>query len=86
MSRSTAPASFIDKLRASVSTASTDAAELERCARDWSWSSLYAQQEGRSPLPDVVVRAASDEEVAATLRLASPSTASRSCPAAAARA
>ena len=54
-----------------MSTASTDAAELERCARDWSWSSLYAQQEGRSPLPDVVVRAESDEQVAATLRLAS---------------
>ena len=71
VSRSTAPASFIDRLRASVSSASTDAAELERCARDWSWASLYAQQEGRAPLPDVVVRATSDEEVATTLRLAS---------------
>ena len=54
-----------------MATASTDAAELERCARDWSWSSLYAQQQGRAALPDVVVRATSDEEVATTLRLAS---------------
>ena len=71
MTRPTAPAPFIDRLLASVGTASTDAAERERCARDWSWSSLYACQEGNAPLPDVVVRAASDEEVATTLRLAS---------------
>ncbi len=71
MSPTTAPASFIDRLTASVGTASTEAAELERCARDWSWSALFAQSEGRASLPDVVVRATSDEEVATTLRLAS---------------
>ena len=58
-------------LRASVGSVSTDPGELERCARDWSWASLYAQQEGRPALPDAVVLATSDEEVAATLRAAS---------------
>ena len=71
MSPPTAPASFIDELTSAVGTVSTDAAELERCARDWSWSALFARSEGRAALPDAVVSASSDEEVATTLRLAS---------------
>jgi len=46
-------------------------AERERCARDWSWPALYAQHDGRAALPDVVMRATGDEEIAATLRVAS---------------
>ena len=71
MSRTSVSASFIDSLRASVGTASTDPDDLERCSRDWSWPALYAKQDGRAALPDVVVRPGTDEEVAATLRLAS---------------
>ncbi len=71
VSRPTVSGSFIEELRASVGTVTTDAAELERCARDWSWAALYAAQDGGGPAPDAVVRAASDEEVAATLRAAS---------------
>jgi alkyldihydroxyacetonephosphate synthase len=61
---------FVDALQASVRHVSTHPAELERCARDWSWSALHAQQQGQALLPDVVVRVTSDEEVAATLRAA----------------
>ena len=71
VSRTPVSASFIEMLRAQVGNASTDHADLERCARDWSWSALYAQQDGRAALPDVVVRPDTDEEVAATLRAAS---------------
>jgi alkyldihydroxyacetonephosphate synthase len=66
----TASASFLDDLAREVPNASTDAGDRARCARDWSWPALYAEQQGRSYLPDAVVRATSDEEVAATLRLA----------------
>lgn len=61
---------FLDALRAAVPSVSTDVAERERCARDWSWSALFAQQAGRAALPDAVVRATSEDDVAATLRLA----------------
>ena len=71
MSRSAVSGSFIEGLRASIGTVTTDPDELARCARDWSWASLYAAQNGGAPVPDAVVRAASDEEVAATLRAAS---------------
>jgi alkyldihydroxyacetonephosphate synthase len=71
VSRTPVSASFIEVLRTLVGNASTDLADLERCARDWSWSALYAQQDGRGALPDVVVRPDTDEEVAATLRAAS---------------
>jgi alkyldihydroxyacetonephosphate synthase len=71
VSLSPVSASFIDALRAVPVDASTDMAERERCARDWSWSALYAQRHGYAALPDVVVRAAGDEDVAATLRIAS---------------
>jgi alkyldihydroxyacetonephosphate synthase len=71
VTRSQVPTAFLDELRRLVGSASTDAAELERCARDWSWASLYKLQHGEPALPDVVVRATSDEEVAAVLRLAS---------------
>ena len=64
------PASFIDELRRSVAGVTTDPGELARCARDWSWSSLYAAERGRASLPAAVVRATSDADVAATLRLA----------------
>jgi alkyldihydroxyacetonephosphate synthase len=64
-------ASFIDVLRTAVPNASTEPEELERCSRDWSWAALYAAHDGRAAVPDVVVRATSDEEVAATLRAAS---------------
>ena len=64
------PASFIDELRRSVAGVTTDPGELARCARDWSWSSLYAAESGRASLPAAVVRATSDADVAATLRLA----------------
>ena len=70
MARTTV-STFLDVLRESVGNVSTDPAELERCARDWSWGALYAQQEGRAALPDAVVLARTDEEVAATLRAAS---------------
>ena len=66
-----APLTFIDDLRNTVSGTSTDATDRARCARDWSWPSLYAEQQGRPALPDAVVHAAGDEDVAATLRLAS---------------
>jgi alkyldihydroxyacetonephosphate synthase len=68
--RSPVSASFIESLRGVVGTISTEPAELERCARDWSWAALYAQQEGRAPLPDAVAKPRSDEEVAALLRAA----------------
>ncbi len=64
------PSSFIDALRALVPGVSTDAAELARCARDWSWPALFAEAQGRPHLPGAVVRPATDAEVAATLRLA----------------
>jgi alkyldihydroxyacetonephosphate synthase len=62
---------FVDALHGLVSTASTDSEDRAAAARDWSWPSLYAAQQGRPALPEVVVRASSDDEVAATLRLAS---------------
>jgi alkyldihydroxyacetonephosphate synthase len=62
--------SFIDELRELVAGVSTDDADRLRCARDRSWPSLFKEQEGRASLPDVVVHATTDEEVAATLRLA----------------
>ena len=62
--------SFIDELRSAVADTSTELAERARCAKDWSWPALYAEQEGRPELPDAVVRPASDDEVAAVLRLA----------------
>jgi alkyldihydroxyacetonephosphate synthase len=62
---------FIDDLRNAVAAVSTDDIDRARCARDWSWPALYAGQQGRPALPDAVVRATSDEDVAATLRLAS---------------
>jgi alkyldihydroxyacetonephosphate synthase len=71
LSRATVSGSFIEQLRGAVATATTDAAELERCARDWSWASLYAAENGAARGPDVVVRAAGDDEVATTLRTAS---------------
>ena len=61
---------FIDDLRGLVGTVSTDPDDLARCARDWSWPSLYAAQQGRPSLPAAVVHARSDEDVAATLRFA----------------
>ncbi len=70
MSRSIVSPSFIDVLRGVVASASTELADLERCARDWSWGSLYAAAQGAAALPDVVVRPTSDEEVAAALRIA----------------
>ena len=70
MTPSTASASFLDDLTREVPAASTDAADLARCAKDWSWPALYAESQGQPHLPDVVVRATSDEDVAATLRLA----------------
>jgi len=66
----TASASFLDDLSQQVAGASTDAGERARCAKDWSWPALYAEQQGTPKLPDVVVRATSDEDVAATLKLA----------------
>ena len=62
--------SFIDELRSAVADTSTEPAERARCAKDWSWPALYAEQEGRPKLPDAVVRPTSDDEVAAVLRLA----------------
>jgi alkyldihydroxyacetonephosphate synthase len=62
--------SFIDELRAQVGAASTEPEDRAAVARDWSWPSLYAAQQGTLALPDVVVRATSDDEVVATLRLA----------------
>ena len=62
--------SFIEALSAAVGTASTDLEDRARAARDWSWPSLYAAQQDRPALPDVVVRPRTDHEVAATLRLA----------------
>jgi len=64
--------SFIDALRAELpdGRATTDPDHLERCSADWSWPALYARANGTSARPDVVVRAASDEEIAVTLRLA----------------
>ena len=70
MTQPTASASFLDDLSQQVAGVSTDAGELARCAKDWSWPALYAEQEGTPTLPDVVVRATSDEDVAATLQLA----------------
>jgi alkyldihydroxyacetonephosphate synthase len=61
---------FIDDLRALVGTASTDPDDLARCARDWSWPSLFAALEGRPSLPAAVVHVTTDAEVAATLRFA----------------
>jgi alkyldihydroxyacetonephosphate synthase len=63
--------SFIEELSGVVGMLSTDADDRTAAARDWSWPALFAAQQGRPALPDVVVRPASDEEVAATLRLAS---------------
>jgi alkyldihydroxyacetonephosphate synthase len=60
----------MDELRNAVGSVSTDPDELARCARDWSWPSLYAAQEGRPSLPSAVVGARTDADVAATLRLA----------------
>lgn len=71
MTPPTLPASFIDDLRAQVGSASTDADDLARAARDWSWSAMFAEQQNTLTMPDVVVKATSDEEVAAALRLAS---------------
>jgi alkyldihydroxyacetonephosphate synthase len=62
--------SFIDELREVVATVSTDDADRLRCARDRSWPSLFKEHKGRAPLPDAVIHATTDEEVAATLRLA----------------
>ena len=62
--------SFIDELRRTVADTSTEPADRARCAKDWSWPALYAEQQGAPKLPDAVVRPASDEEVAAVLRLA----------------
>jgi alkyldihydroxyacetonephosphate synthase len=70
VSRSIVSPSFIDVLRGVVASASTDPAELVRCARDWSWPSLYAAAQGEAALPDVVVRPRTDEEVAAALHTA----------------
>jgi FAD/FMN-containing dehydrogenase len=70
VSRPTVSGSFIEGLLASVPSATTDPAELSRCARDWSWASLYATRDGGGPAPDVVVRATSDEDVATALRAA----------------
>jgi alkyldihydroxyacetonephosphate synthase len=64
------PKRFIDALRELVGSVSVDDAERLRCATDRSWSSLFSERQGRPSLPDVVVRVMSDEEVAATLRLA----------------
>jgi len=61
---------FIDELGAVVGAASTDPADRARAARDWSWPALYAAQQDRPALPEVVVRPRTDAEVAATLRLA----------------
>ena len=71
MSRSAVSGSFIDELRAAVSVVTTDPAERARCARDWSWAALHAAEDGGGPMPDAVVRAAGDDDVAATLRIAS---------------
>ena len=60
----------MDVLRGAVASASTDPSERERCARDWSWSSLYAAAQGEAALPDVVVRPRTDAEIAAVLRAA----------------
>lgn len=62
--------SFIDELSEVVGTASADPEDRAAAARDWSWPSLFAAQHGRPALPDVVVRAAEEDEIAATLRLA----------------
>ena len=70
MTDSVRSSSLVDALRLSVHAMSTDADELTRCARDWSWSALYAGQQGHASLPEVVVRAAGDEDVAAALRTA----------------
>ena len=67
MTRPTTHGSFIDELRELVASVSTDDADRRRCARDRSWPSLFKEQEGRATLPDAVVHATSDEEVAATL-------------------
>ena len=61
---------FIDELRRTVADTSTEPADRARCAKDWSWPALYAEQQGAPKLPDAVVRPASDNEVAAVLRLA----------------
>jgi alkyldihydroxyacetonephosphate synthase len=66
VARTAVSQSFIDSLPA----ASTDAEDLTRCARDWSWPSLFALQEGRPFAPDVVVRPRTDEDVATVLKLA----------------
>ena len=84
MTQPTASASFLDDLSQQVAGASTDAGERARCAKDWSWPALYAEQQGTPKLPDVVVRATSDEDVAATLQARDGEPASRSCRAAAA--
>jgi alkyldihydroxyacetonephosphate synthase len=65
------PESFLRALRERVASVSTDDAERARCSRDWSWPALDAERRGRPSLPDAVVHAATDQEVAATLRLAS---------------
>jgi alkyldihydroxyacetonephosphate synthase len=70
VSRSPVSASFIEVLRSSVAAVSTERPDLERCARDWSWSALYAERDGHAALPEAVVRPADDAEVAATLRAA----------------
>ena len=66
----TLPTSFIEDLRGRVTDVSTEPDELARTAKDWSWPAKFAEQEGRPALPAAVVRARSDEDVAATVRLA----------------
>jgi alkyldihydroxyacetonephosphate synthase len=70
VSHSAVSGSFIEELRASVGAVATDPSELARCARDWSWASMFAARDGGGPMPDAVVRAAGDADVAATLRIA----------------
>ncbi len=70
VSRSSVSSPFLDQLRSAVPDATSDPEELARCSKDWSWPARFAQAEGRATLPDVVVRATSDEDVARTIRLA----------------
>ena len=70
VSRSSVSSPFLDQLRVTVPDATSDPEELARCAKDWSWPARFAQAEGHPALPDVVVRATSDEDVARTVALA----------------
>jgi alkyldihydroxyacetonephosphate synthase len=70
VTRPTIEGSFVDELRGLVASVSTDDAERLRCAKDRSWASAFKEFQGRASLPDAVVHATTDEEVAATLRLA----------------